>query len=71
MRSSIMLGINKSVASILAFGLLLVLAQAASAAERISRLGEYAGYSTEQYDGWQRSSNYVTARVVRFSLRVP
>jgi predicted acyl esterase len=57
-----MLQINKSVACIFVFGLLLVLVQAASGAERISRLGKYVGYSTEQHDGWQRSSQYVTVR---------
>lgn len=51
-----MLEITKSGACILVFGLLLVLVQPAFAAEKISRLGDYAGYSTQQYDGWQRSS---------------
>jgi hypothetical protein len=55
-----MLEINKSGACILVFGLLLLLLQPVSGAEKISRLGEYVGYSTEQYDGWRRSSQYVT-----------
>jgi putative CocE/NonD family hydrolase len=57
-----MFEINKSVACSLVFGLLLALVQTASGGEKISRLGEYAGYSTQQYDGWQRSSQYVTVR---------
>ena len=28
--------------------------------EKISRFGEYSGYSTERYDGWRRFSRYVT-----------
>jgi len=30
------------------------------AQEKVSRLGVYRGYSTADYDGWQRSSRYVT-----------
>lgn len=33
-----------------------------AAQDRISRPGEYAGYSTPQYDGWTRSSRYLTMR---------
>ena len=29
---------------------------------KVSRLGEYVGYSTPAYDGWARSSQYVKAR---------
>ncbi len=29
---------------------------------RVSRLGEYRGYSEERYDGWQRTSLYVPVR---------
>ncbi|WP_428772168.1 CocE/NonD family hydrolase [Vibrio sp.] len=28
--------------------------------EKISKFGEYSGYSTEQYDSWQVSSQYIT-----------
>jgi predicted acyl esterase len=31
-------------------------------AEKISRLGEYLGYSEARYDGWRRTSEYVTVR---------
>jgi putative CocE/NonD family hydrolase len=34
----------------------------AQAPARFSRLGEYSGYSTAVYDGWQRSSQYLTMR---------
>ena len=34
----------------------------ASMAEKISRFGEYAGYSEERYDGWRRFSQHVTVR---------
>jgi hypothetical protein len=57
-----MFEINRSVACTFVLGLLLALVQPASGGEEISRLGEYAGYSTEQYDGWQRSFQYVTVR---------
>lgn len=30
--------------------------------ERISRIGEYQGYSEARYDGWRRTSEYVTVR---------
>jgi predicted acyl esterase len=31
-------------------------------AQRVSRTGEYRGYSSPRYDGWQRSSEYLTMR---------
>src|SRR5262245_60464244 len=38
------------------------LAQRAATGERVSRLGEYRGYSDSVYDGWKRSSRYITMR---------
>jgi putative CocE/NonD family hydrolase len=37
-------------------------APAAQPGERVSRLGEYRGYSEERYDGWVRSSRYLAMR---------
>jgi len=34
----------------------------AQEAERISKFGEYSGYSEEKYDSWVRSSQYITMR---------
>src|SRR5262249_9127259 len=37
-------------------------AQPAAPQTRVSRFGEYRGYSEAIYDGWVRSSQYITAR---------
>ena len=43
-----------------------ILAQAAAgsraAAARVSRFGGYSGYTSARYDGWVRSSRYLTVR---------
>jgi len=42
--------------------LALVVVTTVSAQERVSRLGEYQGYSERTYDSWVRSSHYLTMR---------
>jgi len=43
-------------------GSTLAIGTALSAQQRVSRLGEYQGYSEPVYDSWVRSSQYVTMR---------
>jgi len=43
-------------------GALVLRSSVAVAAERLSTLGQYAGYSEAVYDGWARTSQYVAVR---------
>ncbi len=54
-RWSVMLGLLLSFVSVSS-------ALAQQTTGKVSRLGEYDGYSTPAYDGWARSSQYVKAR---------
>ncbi|MDO8673312.1 MAG: CocE/NonD family hydrolase, partial [Dehalococcoidia bacterium] len=54
----------------LVIGLMLLVSQMAlpigsatvHADERVSKVGQYSGYTHESFDGWKRSSQYVTVR---------
>ena len=42
--------------------IVLLTAVSAPAQEKVSRPGQYSGYSKKIFDGWARSSQYVTVR---------
>ncbi len=59
----IVAGVARAVGVAAAAVLLLVAtASGATAQERVSRLGVYRGYSSARYDGFERSSRYLTMR---------
>ncbi len=56
------MGSIRFLASVVLLGSLVASPPSATGQERVSRLGQYRGYSEATYDGWQRESRYVTMR---------